>query len=221
MNNEDYVWDEKGKPYSSKMGQYKTKTEFSFIEDHVKYFPEKSKILDIGGGSGRFSKKLVEKGFVSKIIDSSEIAVKIARERGIDAECIDFFDYDKVQKYNIILSIELLSYIENKSLFFEKVHLLLENDGAFIFTAANPDSWRSLLRGNLSSKYKFHEQSLKLYLDQLKNNFEINEIKGFLWQPFSLTSDNFLIPFFEKIEKYLFHNFLKQSPWWLFACSKK
>jgi 2-polyprenyl-3-methyl-5-hydroxy-6-metoxy-1,4-benzoquinol methylase len=221
MNNEDYVWDEKSRPYSSKMGQYKTAIEFRFIEDHVKNYPRNSKILDIGGGSGRFSIRLIEKGFESKIIDSNEIAVKLARERGLVAECIDFFDLDLSDKYDIILAIELLSYIENKSIFFEKVHSLLEKEGAFIFTAANPDSWRSLLRANLGSKYKFHEQSLKFYLEQLKNHFEIIEVKGFLWQPFSLISDNFFIPHFAKLEKCFFHKFLKQSPWWLFACLKK
>ena len=221
MTRTDYVWDENSEPYSSKMGQYKTKMELGFIENALKNYPLNSKVLDVGGGSGRFSRRLINKGFIPTIIDSNEIAIKIAGENGIDAECADFFEYSPMKKFDVILSIEVLSYIENKSLFFEKVHSLLEKDGIFIFTAANPKSWRYLLRNSLKSKFKFHEQYLQSYREQLENNFKIVEIKGFLWQPFSLTSNNVMISFFAKLEKLLFSKLLKQSPWWLFACIKK
>jgi 2-polyprenyl-3-methyl-5-hydroxy-6-metoxy-1,4-benzoquinol methylase len=221
MTRTEYIWDENSEPYSSKMGQYKTKIELGFIENALKNFPLNSKVLDVGGGSGRFSKKLINKGFIPKIIDSNEIAIKIARENGIDAECVDFFEYSSVKNFDVILSIEVLSYIENKSLFFEKVHSLLGKNGMFIFTAANPKSWRYILRNSIKSKFKFHEQYLQSYSELLKNYFEIVEIKGFLWQPFSLTSNNIMISFFAKLEKMFFSKLLKQSPWWLFSCLKK
>ena len=187
----------------------------------MKIFPPASKVLDVGGGSGRFSKKLIKKGICSKIIDFNEVAIKIAQENGIDAECVDFFEFNSITLFDVILLIEVLPYIDNKSLFFEKVHSLLEKDGVFIFTATNPNSWRYLLRKVLKRKTKFYEQPLHNYLVDLTNNFEIIEIKGFLWQPFTLKSDNFLIPFFENLEKLFFSKLLKQSPWWLFACIKK
>ena len=56
MKNTDYTWDERNKAYSSKMGQYKTKMEFCFIENILKIFPFVSKVLDVGGGRKVFKK---------------------------------------------------------------------------------------------------------------------------------------------------------------------
>ena len=221
MKNTDYIWDQESKPYSSKMGRYKTKIEYEFIENSLKGFSLSSKILDIGGGSGRFSKKLKEKGFVPEIIDTNEIAIKIAQENSLEAKCVNFFEFYSEQKFDAILAIEVLTYIENKSLFCDKVTSLMKTGGVFIFTAANPISWRYLFRKLLQRKSKFHEQPLQSYFDQLGNDYEIIEIVGFMWQPFTLTSNNFMIPFFAQVVKLFFHKLLKQSPWWLFACLKK
>ncbi len=77
MKNTDYIWDEESKTYSCKMSIYKTKIELDFIETSLKKFPLTSTVLDVGRGSGRFLKKIIKKGFVPKIIDLEEIAIKI------------------------------------------------------------------------------------------------------------------------------------------------
>jgi len=148
MSETIYNWDEKSIPYSSRMGKYKTDTEYDFILKNIAKYPPTSTILDIGGGSGRFSSKLKNRGYDCLIVDPDENAVSIAKEKGLNAEKNDFLNLT-LHQYDIVLAIEVLLYIENKTLFFDKIIKHLKKDGIFIFTATNPRSWRYLLR-NLS-----------------------------------------------------------------------
>ena len=54
-----YIWDI-NTGYATKGGKYKTEREISFIKKHMP--DRKTKILDIGGGSGRFAIPLTQMG---------------------------------------------------------------------------------------------------------------------------------------------------------------
>lgn len=52
----------------------------------------KGKILDVGAGSGCHSIILKEKGFNVSAIDVSKGAVDVITKRGVDAQCVSFYD---------------------------------------------------------------------------------------------------------------------------------
>lgn len=138
LKQNSYNWDEEGLPYSSRMGKYKTEVEYKFILKNITNYQLNSKILDIGGGSGRFSSKMKSLGYDCLVIDPDVDAISIAKQKGLKIENIEFHEFSSESKYAIILAIEVLLYIKDKDFFFNKVHQYLKNGGVFIFTATNP-----------------------------------------------------------------------------------
>jgi len=115
-----------------------------------------------------------------------------------------------------------LLYVKDKKTFFDKIHELLNPDGIFIFTATNPESWRYILTKLHSKSCKdYYEERLLFYENLIFTGYHMLEIYGFMWQPFKLNSNSICIDFFEKIEMVLLSQYIKQSPWWLFAIRKK
>ena len=73
------------------------------------------------------------------------------------------------------------------------------------------------------NRYKyFNEFTPKEYEKVLKRcGFKIIAVEGFLWMPFKLNSNNFLVTFFQNIEKILrLKDFISQSPWLLYYVQK-
>ena len=103
-----YSWDiENPQSYNNRMVYYKTKVEFDFINI---YLTEKMKILDIGGGSGRFAIPLHEAGYNVTVVKRDSEAIDMLTNRCPEIRCIKG-DFDKVeisQKYDLIISIEVL-----------------------------------------------------------------------------------------------------------------
>ena len=224
-----YHWDlENPKTYNNKMGYYKTLTEMNFIEKYVKAPMD---ILDIGGGSGRFAIPLIKSGNNVTIIDKSPEAQKIALERfpEIDYKIGDFMelelDYEKC--FDIILSIEVLLYINDLKSYFNKIHRLLRNNGLFIFSVTNGSSWRYVLRRikeivKLDEDYHYTILSHKNYLSIIKEcKFKIEDVNGFLWALCSYNSNSFWVNIYTSLEKVLkLDRYISQSPWLLYAVKK-
>ena len=61
---------------------------------HLKNIPPSANILELGCGHGRILSYLREKGFTNvKGIDISQEQIDLARNTGLDAECVDVFEY--------------------------------------------------------------------------------------------------------------------------------
>lgn len=79
MNRSNYIWDTNNlKTYKNVMGIYKTEITYKFI---TKYLMNNTKILDIGGGSGRFAIPLEMNKHDVTIIDPDSGAMKILRNK--------------------------------------------------------------------------------------------------------------------------------------------
>ena len=70
-----------------------------FIDEFLSLLPENTKILDIGCGSGQFTKYFSEKGFTTIGIDVSEEMLKIARKKVLNCE-FKFMDMRELEFNN-------------------------------------------------------------------------------------------------------------------------
>ena len=216
-----YLWDENNPlGYKNRMGLYKTKRELEFIKSCLPN--HKLEILDIGGGSGRFALPLSQLNHDVTIIDISNDAIELAKQKGLmKSYCINLIDFNG-KKYDVALAIELFLVTEPNEVF-KNSNRLIKKGGILIFVCTNNQSWRYKLRNLRKNKTKNYDNyNLIQYKELLYNNeFEVDKIEGFNWMPFSVNSNNILIPFFEKLEKlFMFKKWLQQSPWFLIACKK-
>lgn len=121
--------------------------------------------LDLGCGTGEFSKWLSDHGFIVEGIDFSQEALKIAKD--ICPSCI-FINWDledlenypfKYEKYDITLDSKVIAFIKNKDRYLDTIKSRLK--GIFIlqtflrhdekpFIAVNENELESLLKERFS-----------------------------------------------------------------------
>ena len=225
-----YFWDfENPASYNNRMGRFKTRRERDFIHRYAGASPNVAP--DVGGGSGRFAIQLHDQGHHLTVLDMNETAIRLLNGRRPDivtrTERFDTAEFDACQKYDLILAIEVLLYVEDWVGFFEKVHSLLADDGVFVFSATNRWSWRTLLqraktRITGAQDYGFTIEGTRRYRKIVaQSHFRVDDIDGFLWCPFGLDSDNPLVGACAAAERLLrLNRFIAQSPWLMYAVTK-
>ncbi len=209
--------------YNSRYGQYKFEQQYPFI---VSEFKNRSNILDIAGGSGRFALPLYNLCKNITVVDIHKDALEIIKDKNpaINVVTGDFSQVLLAEKYSLILCIEALSHFNDYPMVFKKIHSLLADDGSFVFTIVNPNSWRFKLRRFNKNRTELNEIDFDR-VEQLlhENDLKITKVKGFNWVPIPLTmSNSILVNLFSTIERTLgLHNLISQSPWLLISASKK
>ena len=225
MEYKEYNWDYLNKKaYNNTIGKYRTEIELKFISKHID--KENDKILDIAGGSGRIAIPLLKYSNSITVTDINTKAMQILEERDLGIKTIegDFSKTEFKDHYSLILCIEGPDYFQDWDELFGKISNLLEDRGKCIFTYTNPKSWRYRLRKvknvNKENPYKVIElEELKKLL--LRKGFEVKEIKGFNWMPFSVSSNNPLVGLFATLERKLgLYKWYSQSPWMLIYIKK-
>jgi 2-polyprenyl-3-methyl-5-hydroxy-6-metoxy-1,4-benzoquinol methylase len=217
-----YLWDiDNEKGYNNKMGRYKTQIEFNFLQEHIK--GNKLKILDVGGGSGRFAIELENRDHYVRLIDPDEEAIKLAKSKGIkNASCMLIEELVE-QDFDVIIAIEVLGWIKDVDFFFENVSNKLRKGGTVIFTITNIDSWRYKIKRKIRKGTTYNHLTLNKYRELAqKNDLDFKNVLGFMWLPFKVNSNSFLIPFFILIERlFQLKKYTYQSPWLIVKAQKK
>jgi len=130
-------------------------TMINFLKDDIK----KKKVLDLGCGSGPFSKKLLSLGAKKvKGIDLSEGLIEIAKKENPKLE---FYVGDaqktpfKNSEFDVVTSSLVAHYLKDLTKLFREVSRILKKKGLFVFSMHHPImevSGRSKINGKKSSK---------------------------------------------------------------------
>jgi len=89
-------------------------------------------VLDIGCGSGRLSKTLLNRGFKVVAIDTDYKAVEIAKKKGITAFVSDINEWATDEKFDCIVLGDVLEHIEDDNSAMRKVHGMLKPNGCIV-----------------------------------------------------------------------------------------
>ena len=125
------------------------KEEFIFVLEQFGLSDRPRNILDLGGGTGEYSKMLMELGHNVVLFDFSQVAIDKALEIGVsEAICGDFNSFDfKNRKFDVVFAkgFSLLN-TDSKEDFakcFAKIKSLLKNpDGFFLYWTSTDFSER-------------------------------------------------------------------------------
>ena len=97
--------------------------------------PDNCSVLDVGANSGEFLKRLIEgkKGIKVKGIDISEVAVKAARDKGLDViqgdgENLPFPD----KSFDYVVLMEVLVHVHDPKKLLSEIRRVLKKDGVLI-----------------------------------------------------------------------------------------
>ncbi len=136
-------------------------------------YVKKSPVLDIGCGNGNLlyllKNKLDVEGF-----DPSEIAVKLARKKGLNVKLASIEDFRTNRKFKTILMIGVLVLSNNPEEYLKKARKWLDKDGVIMLTMPNAIAPKILLKILKEDK---HIKYLPSYFEfgsfLKKNGFEI------------------------------------------------
>jgi len=162
-------------------------------------------ILDVGCATGYHVPALIERGEVDAI-DISELAIKIAKENGID-NCFvgDIFKYTPGKKYDTITLFEnnigLAGTVSKTKRLIKTLRKLLKEDGQIICEIVRTrtvDTWAVLLtplwNGKMGKSFKWLHFSVNFLSKMcIKYGLEMevldeNEISGNVWSLIRLTN---------------------------------
>jgi len=119
----------------------------------LRHITKQKRILDIGCGSGYFSKKIMKKGNIVYGIDSSKEAIALATKR-VNNAAICNIEQEEIpwkEKFDIIIFADVLEHLQAPEIVIKKCMKHLENDGLIILSLPNIANWTiriQLLFGN-------------------------------------------------------------------------
>ena len=124
-----YLWDiENPKGYANAMGRYKTRRELAFLLAHVS--EARQRVMDAGGGSGRFAMPLAERGHDVTVVDISQDALRLLHRRKhprVSTRCADFLRQTFDNQFDVVIAIESIPSFTSVTLedLFAKIHSVL------------------------------------------------------------------------------------------------
>jgi 2-polyprenyl-3-methyl-5-hydroxy-6-metoxy-1,4-benzoquinol methylase len=116
------------------------------LHDHILYqltkmIPEKSSILELGAGSGAFSKRLYDLGHKITAVDYTQENFRLhGTIPFIKLDLNECFSNSFTERYDCIVAIEIIEHIENPRNFMRECKKLLTPNGLLIFSTPNVDS---------------------------------------------------------------------------------
>tara|TARA_Y100000816_G_scaffold31701_1_gene20270 strand:- start:1778 stop:2506 length:729 start_codon:yes stop_codon:yes gene_type:complete len=172
------------------------------IKDDKKNFLQGLQILDIGCGGGLISEPMARLGAIVTGIDASEKNISVAKlhskKNNLKIKYINSSpeNLKEIEKYDIILNLEIVEHVDNVSFFIQSCQKLLKKNG-LMFTATLNRSLTSYIKAIVGAEYILrwlpigtHDWNKFIKPEELENflikeNFSIFDIKGLKFNPFT------------------------------------
>ncbi len=180
---------------------YNIKKYFKLKEGKTNFL-EGLSILDIGCGGGLISEPMSRLGAKVTGIDASDKNIKVAKLHSDKNELkINYINtspenFDQLEKFDVILNLEVVEHVDDLNLYIKSCHKLLKNNG-LMFTATINRSFISYVKAIVGAEYILrwlpigtHDWNKFLKPEELENllnkeNFSTFDIKGLNYNIFS------------------------------------
>jgi 2-polyprenyl-3-methyl-5-hydroxy-6-metoxy-1,4-benzoquinol methylase len=126
---------------------------------------EGKNVLDVGCGSGRLSKTLLNRGFSVEAIDTDCKAVEISKKKGINSFLSDISDWETDEKFDCIILGDVLEHIEDDLSAMKKIHGMLKANGCIIVNVPSYPFLFSKHDSALGHKRRYSDDELKTKLE--------------------------------------------------------
>ncbi len=172
---------------------YKLKNKANFLEGF--------KILDIGCGGGLISEPMSRLGAKVTGIDASEKNIEVAKlhskKNNLEINYLNTSPekLDELEKYDIVLNLEIVEHVENVNFYIKSCHKLLKRNG-LMFTATLNRSLTSYIKAIIGAEYILrwlpigtHDWNKFIKPEELEKilseeNFSTLDMKGLKFNPF-------------------------------------
>ena len=127
----------------------------------IVHLVEGKHVFDVGCGSGRLSKMLLDKGFTVLAIDTDPKAVEIAKKKGITAFVSDINDWIGGDKFDCVILGDVLEHIQNDTATMRKIYGMLMPNGCVV---VNVPAYQALFSKHdfaLGHKRRYSNKELK------------------------------------------------------------
>ena len=220
----------------TRWGQYLTQVEDDVLTSALDLLGEPGNALEMGCSSGRWSSRLVERGWKVTCVDIEESALQICQQRIPGASCILASPNDRTipspdRAFKLILCIEVEAVLHSEW-FLDEAHRVLVDGGCVISTMTNRSSVRALphqvLEGLRANSQRFrpgppsYKTSYRAWRQTLsRKGFTTVGAQGCCWFPFQRNSNSVLVRLVTQFEKALgLRRLTGFSPWIVSAAQK-
>jgi len=220
-NGEEWYWDT---VYESPVGDYYTATALKFIRDNIE---DKgiNTILDVGGGAGRIAIPLYEDGYNVDVLDIDSDALKLLKKREYNIKTIlgDIRSFNPDTKYDCIICIGTIKYLDDLDDFLESLSRCLARDGYVVFELLNPRSFRRIIAKMLrKTKYSI-EITPEACAEKLHSHgYKLLSKKGSYWLvPTSNCHYSIVVKIASIVEKILLLNHIVSLSPQYYVCGRR
>ena len=128
--------------YITEFGQKVDLIEKELVTTMTKDIP-KTKMLELGCGTGHWTEYFLQKGFEVTAIDKSEAMLALAKKKNLkatftlgDSQNLDFGK----DSFSVISSITMLSFVENQDAVIDEMYRVLKPEGWLVIGCLNANS---------------------------------------------------------------------------------
>lgn len=217
----------------TRMGRWLTTMEWTFMQEALSTIGHPRRILDVGGGDGRFTRRLEPSGITSVILERDMVPLTNFRSRHGSAAPVVLGDGNRLPvrpaTFDCILAMQVSACTESVYLqhFLAQCHTALVSRGWVIFTTHNAASLIGMRKRLNKGSYKWdaYEAYTESYFATRSTitqaGFTPVIANGYRWVPFSRDANHSLVPLSGLLEQALGLRHLPQvSPWVFWAVQK-